>query len=295
MNATSPLFQLLLFYGAYVPYHPGKEWLLDRLLRRLRPTADQDFDVVRGGLRWRLNPADYVQKDLFWLGRKDYYDVYHLQRRLRPGCVFLDIGANFGFYSVVLAAGLRKQCTVHAFEPNPPLLERLRHHVAVNGLQDVVHLHGVALAEHAGTAGLATKAGNTGGTHVVAPGAGATAVDLITLDAFGEQQRLPRLDAIKLDVEGFEERVLRGGRQTLRRWRPLLLLELEPPRLRDKQSSVERVVGLLDELGYALYVSRRRSLVPLRQLPQGDDAQMNVFCLPAPNVPRRDVPSVSSD
>ena len=64
------------------------------------------------------------------------------------------------------------------------------------------------------------------------------------------------------------------------KWRPVLLLELEPPRLRDKQSSVQRVVSLLQELGYQLFVSRRRTLQPLLQLPEGDDAQLNVFCLP---------------
>jgi hypothetical protein len=60
------------------------------------------------------------------------------------------------------------------------------------------------------------------------------------------------------------------------------LLELEPARLADKQSSVERVASLLQELGYALFVSRRGALEPLRQLPEGKDAQMNVFCLPRP-------------
>jgi hypothetical protein len=64
----------------------------------------------------------------------------------------------------------------------------------------------------------------------------------------------------------------------------VLLLELEPARLRDKQTSVERVALLLQDLGYALFFSRRRTLEPLRHLPEGDDAQMNVFCLPQPGV-----------
>jgi hypothetical protein len=71
-----------------------------------------------------------------------------------------------------------------------------------------------------------------------------------------------------------------AARRTLKRWRPVLLLELEPARLRDKQTSVERVTLRLEEMGYGLFVSRRRTLEPLRHLPEGDDAQMNVFCLP---------------
>jgi FkbM family methyltransferase len=282
MKKQSLLFRLLLFYGSRVPYHRGKGWIIERLMHSFNLHVDKEFDVVRQGLRWRLNPADFVQADVFWLGRKDYYDLYHLERILQPDHVLFDVGANFGYYSVVLASRLNKKCVIHAFEPSPPTLARLRHHVAINGLDCVVQIHDIALSDQVGTAALATKDGNSGGTHVVASDATSTLVQLTTLDAFCEELRLTRLDAIKIDVEGFEERVLLGGRQTLRRWRPALLLELEPARLRDKQTSVERVVLLLQEMGYALFVSHRRTLEPLRKLPEGDDAQMNVFCLPQP-------------
>jgi hypothetical protein len=58
-----------------VPYHRGKGWLLQRLLRFFNLYVDEEFDLVREGLRWRLNPADLVHADVFWLGRKNYYDV----------------------------------------------------------------------------------------------------------------------------------------------------------------------------------------------------------------------------
>ena len=278
MKDQSLLFRLLLFYGSRVPYHRGKGSIVERLSGLFN--VDQEFDIERNGLHWRLNPADYVQMDVFWLGRKDYYDLYHLERMLHPGDVFLDVGANFGYYSIVLASRLNKQCTVHAFEPNPPTLARLRHHVAINDLQDVVQVHDFALSDQEGTAALATKQGNSGATNVVESDGASRPVRVTTLDAFCNEQRLTRLDAMKIDVEGFEERVLLGGRQTLSRWRPVLLLELEPPRLHDKQTSAERVVQLLQEMGYALFVSRRRTLEPLRDLPEGKDAQINVFCLP---------------
>jgi hypothetical protein len=138
------------------------------------------------------------------------------------------------------------------------------------------------LSDEAGKAALATKEGNSGDANIVVSDATSTPVRLTTLDAFCEEQRLTRLDPVKINVEGFEERVLLGGRRTLSSWRPVLLLELEPARLRDKQTSVERVVLLLQELGYGLFVSNRLTLEPLLHLPEGYDAQMNVFCLPQP-------------
>jgi FkbM family methyltransferase len=243
MVKESVLFRMLLFYGGRMPYHPGKGWLHDRFLKFLNVRVNGEFHLVRNGLRWRLNPADFVHADVFWLGRKDYYDVYHLQRMLQPGNVFFDIGANFGYYSVVLASRLNKQLHTYAFEPNPSTLERLRYHVAINDLQEVVRVHDLALSDQVGTAALATKEGNSGGAHLVYPNMESTLVRLTTLDVFCEEQRLLRLDAVKIDVEGFEERVLLGGRLALKRWQPVLLLELEPSRLRDKQTSVERCVS----------------------------------------------------
>lgn len=231
MNTKSLTFNLIHFYGCRVPYHRGKGRLIHRMLKILDFHVNKEFDLTYGGLHWRLNPADFMQAELFWMGRTDFYDVYHLQRILKPNCVFFDLGSNFGYYSVVIGSHLGKRCEIHAFEPYPATLLRLRYHVAVNGLQDVVHIHDVAIANRVGTAGLATKEGNSGGTHVVAQEQASTIVQVTTLDAFCDQQRIARIDAIKIDVEGFEERVLLGGWETLKRLQPALLMELEPPRL----------------------------------------------------------------
>ena len=103
---------------------------------------------------------------------------------------------------------------------------------------------------------------------------------LTTLDSFCDEQQLTRLDLVKIDVEGFEERMLLGGRQALRRWQPVLLLEIDPPRLREKGTTPERVLALLREMGYHFFVSRRQTLQPLLETPDDDNAHLNVFCLP---------------
>ena len=280
MANQSLLFRLLLFYGIRFPYHRGKGWLHGRLLKLFNIHVDEEFDVVREGLHWRLNPADFVQADVFWLGRKDFYDVFHLRYLLQPGHVFLDIGANFGYYSVVLGSGRRNQCTLHAFEPNPATLRRLRYHVEVNGLNGTVRIHDVALADRVGEAALDTSAANSGRANVVAPDTAATPVKLTTLDTFCDEKQLTRLDLVKIDVEGFEERLLLGSRQALRRWQPVLLIEIDPPRLREKGSSAERVMALLREQGYHFFVSQRRSLQPLLNPPEDENAHLNVFCFP---------------
>ena len=93
MNKHSLIFKALLFYGASLPSHPRKWWLHDRLRHYFDVDVNEDFCVVRGRLKWLLNPADFVHTDVFWLGTKDVWDVYHLKRLFQPGSVFLDVGA----------------------------------------------------------------------------------------------------------------------------------------------------------------------------------------------------------
>jgi len=84
MKKQSLPFRPVLFYGCRVPYHRDNGWLVERLSRIFRLHVDEEFDLVRDGLRWRLNPADFAH-DEFWLGRRDRYYVYNLQKLLQPG------------------------------------------------------------------------------------------------------------------------------------------------------------------------------------------------------------------
>ncbi len=101
-------------------------------------------------------------------------------------------------------------------------------------------------------------------------------VALTTLDNFCENNDIKRLDFMKIDVEGHEEKVLQGGKRVIRENRPLLLIELDPARLKEGASSVEKIIESLTEMGDVFYQANRSSLVPLF-LPM-KSSLLNVFC-----------------
>src|SRR5436190_9413048 len=117
MSDFSPLERAFLFYGTRLPNHPRKWWLHSRLRRWMRVRPNRQFEVIRDGLKWSLNPADFADEALFWLGTKDTWDVNHLKRMTKPGDVILDVGANFGYYGLTLARTLQDRCLVHSLEP----------------------------------------------------------------------------------------------------------------------------------------------------------------------------------
>ncbi len=126
---------------------------------------------------------------------------------------------------------------------------------------------------------------NSGHT-IVAPDGEIEGVRLTTLDDFCAGIGLDRLDVLIVDVEGFEERALRGARETLRRFRPLVYFELFPPVMEVQGSGAAAATDILRGLGYELFRVRKDRLEPLTAVPV-DNINVNVFGfhrekLPAP-------------
>ena len=277
MSELSLTTRALVFYGSRLPDHPRKWWVHDRLRKWLAvQVADRESRVKRGGLWWSLNPADHAHAGLFWMGAKYTWEMHHLRRLLRPGCVVLDVGANYGYCAVTLAAAIKKHCRILAIEPDAENFARLQRHVQWNGLQDAVPCFELAVSDAPGKAAMKKPAGNSGHAHIVSESANGSAT-ITTLDAFSENQGLDRLDALLLDVEGYEDRALRGAAKLLERFRPLVVVELWSPAMQQQNSSVEAIANVLAEHGYRLYYPHRRQLVPLAELPTGDTG-IYAFC-----------------
>lgn len=172
--------------------------------------------------------------------------VLHL---LRPGDVFFDVGANVGTYSLLAAAAGASE--VHGFEPSTETGEKFLRNVRLNGLQDVINLHAVALGAQTGEARFTR--GADARNHVVAIGESIdddVAVPVQKLDHFYTGGR-PSF--IKLDVEGFEIAVLEGARVAL--GDPQLIgLLVEDDGYTKRYGEARRAAEFLAEFGFSAFV-----------------------------------------
>lgn len=283
MFEFSLLERSLLFYGLQLPHHPRK-WQLHSLLRQwMAIHPDREFDVVRNGLKWSLNPADFADEALFWLGTKDTWDVEHLKRQAKPDDVILDVGANFGYYGLILGRALEGRCLVHALEPDPRNFDRLCRHINKNDLRGVVQPHSVGVSNAEGGANLNRHPGNSGHS-AITPEGEIHGVKLTTLDRLSKELALERVNIIVLDVEGLEAPALEGAAQTLSRFRPLVCVEFFPPVMARQGSSPEAAAQVLANQGYELFFAYRNRLQPLTSLPTGD-SRVNVFAFHKDKLP----------
>ncbi len=189
----------------------GGRRLLARLLSRLHPGP---VDSRLWGARVRLHPARNVaeRKALLRPGRMDPVEYALLQRRMsEPGAVFIDVGANAGLYSFYSALQAGPNSRILAIEPNAPLLDRLRFNVALakdSGLIDArvaIDMAAVAVGDAEGEALLSESRSEGSGTLLAGTG---RPVRVRPLAALLEEHRIHTVSVMKIDVEGYEDRVL---------------------------------------------------------------------------------------
>ena len=277
---SGPLSRALLWYVRKFPAHAGK-WKIVRALARDPVGGPKALDgsaphvdsiEVRLGLRWQLDRFDYTQAKLFWYGELDHWVFWHIRRLIRNPAVILDIGANFGYYGIVLARAY-PSVVVHSFEPNPSTFARLRKNIELNSLTNVIP-HRQALSSQYGWAGVVEQAGNSGAAFL----SNGNDVETVTLDGFCDANQIRTVSFLKIDIEGYEPRFLAGAKRSLREFRPIMVIEINPPVLNQRGSDAQSLIGSLRELGYRLMVVKRRKLAELTHVPP--DEVTNAVCLP---------------
>lgn len=174
---------------------------------------------------------------------------------LRPGTVMVDVGTNVGYHTLMAASRVGhagKVIAVEAASENCALLTRS---LTVNAFDNVV-VHCFAAADLTGLVGFEMDDSN-GGMNPRDPFASPMQVQAVTLDVLLADE--PRIDVIKMDIEGSEGRALRGMHALLRRHRPVLFTEFFPSALPSRSGMRgEEYLDELRELGYRLTVIDRR-------------------------------------
>ncbi len=179
--------------------------------------------------------------------------INHL--KFEPGDVVLDIGANIGWYSLLLEQQVPDGVDIFAFEPDPLNFELLQHNLSLNQATRVTAIQ-KALAEEEGIKHLYRHASSNLGRHSLLQLQDGESVEVNTtsLDSFWDAQglgsRIPRF--IKIDIEGYELLALRGARKILERC-PALLCEFSPGYMHKGGINPADLVTLLTGHGFVPY------------------------------------------
>jgi FkbM family methyltransferase len=207
-----------------VRHGSGGSRLLRPLVNRLLPGSPTPITVRSGPLQGMRLVIDPQCEKFYWTGTWEPAVQSAMCSILRPGMSFWDVGAHIGFFSMLASRLVGEQGQVQAFEPMPDNRKRLIEAVRLNGAGNIT-VHDAALARFVGTALLHRNDSSTMWSLVPARGeSSGIGVRCLTLDDVALVHGHP--DLIKIDVEGADVDVIRGGGQLLKSRRSSLIVEL---------------------------------------------------------------------
>ncbi|HKV25369.1 MAG TPA: FkbM family methyltransferase [Candidatus Acidoferrum sp.] len=178
--------------------------------------------AAAGGVEFVIVPQGAIALRTWANPSFERAEIEFILRMLQPGMTFFDAGANIGLFSLAIGRKLMGQAsTIYAFEPCPSTFSILKKNLSENRLAEVRAVR-LALSDQTGETTLYAKTGlkdalNSPGSpsRTDAEVVGQELVQTITLDDFVARERIPRVDVMKVGVEGAELLVFRGGRKLL--------------------------------------------------------------------------------
>lgn len=224
---------------------------------------------------WVAAPV-FSGKRLLWLDLSDRYvslgclqDSYErpesdfVKANLQQGDIFVDVGANIGWFTMLATTLIGQSGKVHAFEPRKSLSEKLNDSVVLNHCEAIVSVYDMGLSdENKEEVIMWEKGTDNAGSASFAMGdtSDNTIKESIVVKRL-DDLALPRVDFIKIDVEGAEMLALRGGEMTLKNSRPIVLSEVLPSQLeRVSKVSAADYFGFFRNLGYRSFIIDEKDL-----------------------------------
>lgn len=271
-----PAEKLLVFLLSKFPHN--------RLLKGVTPSNDyypaNSIRVCRRqGINYSLDIHDYQNWLLYFYSQSD--SSFGVLNYLKKGDIVLDIGGNIGQTALMMAKKMGNIGHIYSFEPYPSTFQQLKKNLSLNiGISNNIQSENAALGATPDILTMYQDCVTNSGANRMVPKNfttinGQVKVPVSTIDVFVQERRLNTVDFIKIDVEGFEMQVLKGGHHTLVNLKPRMFIELDDNNLRKQGSNAAELCGYLQSHGYTIYEEGRQEVFVIDKL----SGPINIYCI----------------
>ncbi len=213
----------------------------------------------------KVNPQRYIGNKIFWRGAHEWDIIFILSKLLKKTDIVFDVGANIGEISLH-SASLVSQGKVYAFEPVSMIRKELQNNINLNPhLKNITIIH-QGLGDKINSLPIyheSTEKYNEGIFSIYPENPLSSEcienIQINTIDNILNEQKINRVNLIKIDVEGHELMVLQGAKNTLLKYKPYLIIEISQKNIETAKYKAEDILFFLNQLGYKnFYIIKTR-------------------------------------
>ena len=211
---------------------------------------------TRFGIQYELDISDYQNWLIYFYSDSD--SSFGLLNYIKKSVVIFDVGGNIGQTALMLAQKNGSHGLVYSFEPFPDTYKKFQKNLSLNpALAPSVSLQNIALGAVPDELNMYQDCDTNSGANRMVPGnddqLSVVKVPVTTIDIFISENKIAKVEFIKIDVEGFEMKVLEGASATLSNLQPDLFIELDDQNLRAQGSSATALCQYLQGYSYTIF------------------------------------------
>ncbi len=208
------------------------------------------------GIKYDLDLNEEIDNSIYYQGCFEPMTVRLIEKYVKSGMTVVDIGANVGCHTLRFAKQVGPSGKVIAFEPTKYAYEKLQKNVALNLLKNIT-VEKTALSDEAAKSRTVNFKSSYPLDNKVKRAK--DTIDFTTLDDYVAGHNVGKVDVIKLDVDGYEYKIIRGALETIKADKPIIITELGVSTLKKAGDDANELVDTLAGIGYRFYSDKNQA------------------------------------
>jgi FkbM family methyltransferase len=278
--------RFIRLYTFNTPLDKGKYRLFTAALKLCKYDHDELHARAKDGRRFVANLSTGMHHQLYFLGQYEKAISDVAARLINTGDICLDVGANFGWYTTLMAILCGHNGSVHAFEPVPKTFRELETNVGLSGLKNIT-INQNALGDRRDTITIRLPKGEpTGHASIASKSQGNDDVfecEMLTLDNYLADNSIGDVNFVKVDIEGAEMMFLKGASKLFtQNVAPVILMEMALKQSKHFGYAPDDLVKFIRASGDYLFFAVDEQRCELFEIDgfEADNIGANVFCIP---------------
>lgn len=256
MNLSKKIFRSFLYQWAQIGIAPGYlHQIVDQYANQLH--SHNLKRSIRGQSIIDCDLRDHVQSRIYFFGAYEPIEAYLFCQLIKPGMTIIDAGANIGFYSLLASSYLGEKGKVFAFEPVPANYKKLESNIEQSQKKNIEVIkmglwHKLDTLTFSLSDDMQDNQGSFTASETNSSGE-KFSCPVVTLDQLVAEERIPQVDLIKMDIEGAELFALQGAQNTIEKYQPSFLMEINQEACDAFSYPSQAIDELLLPLGYKIF------------------------------------------